>query len=287
MDPPDRRLPRLRRLAWLCALLVLCITSLSAFIRLSRAGLDCTPWPQCHAQRALLDAQAVAALDTPAVGTARMVHRVTASAALLLVIAMLMLTLSQQPALWPQGRLVLVLLGLGLFLAILGRMAGDSRAALVTLGNLLGGFAMFAFSVRLAQASGPPRATLPVSRAWAFATFVLLLLQAGLGALVSAGHLITRCGEAALCEWHRMAGVALAAVLLALAWRARRAGRPIAATVIAGLAIVQAVLGPLLVASASPLAIALAHNLVAALLLAAVLGLVAHRSSPAAAQART
>ena len=50
MNQSEGRMTRLRRLAWLCAVLVLAITSLSAFIRLSRAGLGCTPWPQCYTQ---------------------------------------------------------------------------------------------------------------------------------------------------------------------------------------------------------------------------------------------
>jgi cytochrome c oxidase assembly protein subunit 15 len=44
MTPIQRRVSRLRKMAWLCAALVLAITSLSAFIRLSRAGLGCEPW---------------------------------------------------------------------------------------------------------------------------------------------------------------------------------------------------------------------------------------------------
>ena len=33
-----------------CAALVLAVTSLSAFIRLSKAGLSCADWPRCYAQ---------------------------------------------------------------------------------------------------------------------------------------------------------------------------------------------------------------------------------------------
>ena len=49
-----------------------------------------------------------------------------------------------------EARLALGLLGLVLFLALLGVLAWPSRLPAVTLGNLLAGFAMCALSVRLA-----------------------------------------------------------------------------------------------------------------------------------------
>ena len=76
-----------RRLALLLTVLVLVITSLSAYIRLSRAGLSCAEWPQCYGER-LRQAQqglAVTAGDSDAVAAARFAHRVVASAALLLI----------------------------------------------------------------------------------------------------------------------------------------------------------------------------------------------------------
>lgn len=48
MDITQRRRDFLHRLALWSAALVLAITSLSAFIRLSQAGLGCEPWPQCY-----------------------------------------------------------------------------------------------------------------------------------------------------------------------------------------------------------------------------------------------
>ena len=48
-DSPRARL-WLRRLAWLCAAMVLAITCLSAFVRLVNTGVGCTPWPGCYGQ---------------------------------------------------------------------------------------------------------------------------------------------------------------------------------------------------------------------------------------------
>ena len=148
MSRPDSRIPTLRKLAWACAALVLAITSLSAFIRLSRAGLGCEPWPQCYAHSLQASGQPVAAPAGP-VAAARIAHRVVAVVALLLVIALVMTTLSTAPVLWREGRIALGLLALALFLAILGRWTTDARVPAVMLGNLLAGFALFALSCRL------------------------------------------------------------------------------------------------------------------------------------------
>ena len=102
MDDSGRRGRLLRRMALLCLLLVLVITSLSAFIRLSKAGLGCADWPACYG-RALRQHQqgvAVAAEEQAATAAARLAHRVVASAALLLVIVMAMTALSSQPRHW-------------------------------------------------------------------------------------------------------------------------------------------------------------------------------------------
>jgi cytochrome c oxidase assembly protein subunit 15 len=274
MATPDPRLPQLRKLAWALAVLVLAITSLSAFIRLSRAGLGCEPWPQCYAQRAAMTPQALDALDTQAVTSARLAHRVVATVALLLVILLLVKSLGQQPALRRQGRLVLALLALALFLAVLGRMAGPSRAALVGVGNLLAGLAMFALSLRLVQATGAAASPAAVPRAWTLAALALLLLQIALGGLVSVTQLSARCGDAALCQWHRGTALAVLAALVPLGVAALRRGARVSGGAVVLLALVQAGLGLLMLSlPATPLALGLAHNVLAALLLASLLAL--------------
>ncbi len=275
MRTPDPRLALLRKLAWSLAVLVLAITSLSAFIRLSRAGLGCEPWPQCYAQRAAMTPEALDTLDAPAVTGARVAHRVVASVALLLVIFMLVKAFSQQPVLRRQGRLVLGLLALALFLAVLGRMAGPSRAAFVGVGNLLAGLAMFALSVRLVQASaGAPSSAATPTRAWTLAALVLLLLQIAMGGLVSVTQLSDRCGDAALCQWHRGTALAVLALLVPLGVLAMRRGARILGGALVLLAVVQAAMGLVMLwVPAVPLALALAHNVIAALLLAGLLAM--------------
>ena len=68
----------LRRLAWVCAALVLAIILLSATLRLAKSGIGCAPWPQCYGA-----AQAGAVAQAPdALAPVRAAHRVLAVAAL-------------------------------------------------------------------------------------------------------------------------------------------------------------------------------------------------------------
>ena len=74
---------------------------------------------------------------------------------------------------------------------------------------------------------------------------------------------------------HRAGSLLVVAVLLPLALLAWRCGRRSSAGLILALLGVQAALGVALVADGLPLWIALAHNMVAALMLAVLLGLTA------------
>lgn len=305
-----KRLALLHRMAWICAVFVLVITSLSAFLRLSKAGLGCEPWPQCYGQelRAQQQGAEPAQADT-ATAAARLAHRVIASTALLLILVMVMTALASRPALWPEGRMTLWLLFLALFLAVLGRWTSDARLPAVTLGNLLGGFAMFAVSVRLALTTAAPSSTTsPAPRRlapWAWLGAAVLMAQVALGGMVSAGQAGLSCPELGGCDvsagtwqalnpWvepqtdaaqphhpagalvhvlHRAGSLLVVAVLLPLALLAWRSGRRSSAGLILALLGVQAALGVALVAGGLPLSMALAHNMVAALLLAVLLGL--------------
>src|SRR5512133_1872511 len=76
----DRRMASLRKVAFACAALVLAITTLSAFIRLSAGGLGCEPWPRCYVEAAQATQPGNAAPATAAVAAARIAHRITAVA---------------------------------------------------------------------------------------------------------------------------------------------------------------------------------------------------------------
>jgi len=194
---------------------------------------------------------------------------------------------------------------------VLGRWTSDARLPAVTLGNLLGGFAMFAVSVRLAlTTAAPSSAARPAPRRlapWAWLGAAVLMAQVVLGGMVSAGQAGLSCPELGGCDvsagtwqalnpWvepqtdaaqphhpagalvhvlHRAGSLLVVAVLLPLALLAWRSGRRTSAGLILALLGVQAALGVALVAGGLPLSMALAHNMVAALLLAVLLGLTA------------
>ena len=295
----------LRALAFACAALVIAITTLSAYIRLSRTGLGCEPWPQCYAAQALR----TASMDTGAIGAARIAHRVSASAVLVVIIAALMIALARNPSMRRQGRWVLWLLGLAAFLAAFGRATADSLLPAVTLGNLLAGLVMFAVAcafVRSTRQPGPADLAghrgLSVSRplsSWAWLAAALLLLQIALGGLVSSAHAGMSCPALAACpmeggSWslfnpfhaaaepaqplnpagsllhmaHRIGGLVVSLVLVALGLAAWRGGRRRAGVLLVVLPLIQIGAGVLLVSAGLPLALALAHNVIAAMLLA-------------------
>ena len=191
----------LRKVALACAVLVLTITSLSAFLRLSASGLGCEPWPQCYGQSLRDRQQGVVAPATGIVTAARISHRIAAVAALLLIIVMVMNTWSKAPVLRREGTMVLGLLFLALFLAILGRWTANAKVPAVVLGNLVGGFSMFALSCRLVESLSPGHvAPGAAASRWAWAGIALLVMQVALGGMVNATYAGLSCPELIRCD---------------------------------------------------------------------------------------
>lgn len=288
-DPHRPSFEWLQRLAWLCAALVLVITCLSAYIRLSnKAPRDCPPsqLPQCHAS-AQPPAQVEPHAPAPALSLARMAHRGIASSTLLLVLALSVM--AWRGRLKAQTRMALGLVGLALFLAALGRWTGPSPSAIVMLGNVLGGFLMFALSVCLADslrqplaalapsshATRPQRAPEPSAKfplAW-IAVGVWVLVQTALGVLSA---------EVNFPVLHRVSGLMLALILMVLSWLAWRQSsrQPTLRHPMPGLILVWVLMwvlpwvsivsGLTAIALKQPVAWVLLHNFSAALLLSAI-----------------
>ncbi len=311
----ERRYTLLKRLATLCVVLVLAIASLSAFIRLTNAGLGCADWPQCYGAKLRQAQQGLEtkAADSPVVVTVRMMHRVTAVAALILILAMLLVCFAEQPLLRREGRTAMALLALALFLAVLGRWSSGVRLPAVAIGNLLAGFALLALSWRLRQQVVERGASVPSEggslRVWAGLGLAVLLCQIALGGLVSAAYAglsctgFPDCGASspqwwssleALNPWHepqflaqttanpagaaphmvhRIGALALLLVLLPLGLSAFSSGRRRVAIVLFSLLFSETVLGVLMVTSGLPLWAELGHNLGAGLLLVVVVSL--------------
>lgn len=307
-----RRFAVLKRLATICAVLVLVITTVSAYIRLSGAGLGCADWPACYGRAASAEEQA--ARDTaPALIAARLLHRAAAMAALILVVTLLFICFGARPVMVREGAIGLALLALAVFLAVLGRWTSGSRLPAIALGNLLAGFAMLALSWRLRLLTSMP---LPVPRAgktlrvWVWAGIIVLVVQIALGGLVSAGFAALSCKTlpgcnggwwpasaslAAFDPWrqpplvidpsssagaavhmaHRIAAI-VAVIVLGVAGVMgclRGARLRLAGGALLALLAAQVALGMSAVAASLPLSVVVAHNMMAALLLLAAVTL--------------
>ncbi len=287
-------------MAWLCAALVLSITTLSAYLRLTQAGLGCADWPACYGQRLREDPR-IAVDFAPATAVARFAHRIAASTTGALVIMMTILCLATRPVLWREGRIALALLACAIFLAVLGRWTAGARVPAVAIGNVLAGFAMLALAWRLARSTGAPPADASTGRAYGGAAVaVLVVLQIALGVQVSASLSGLGCPDLLHCDlaatslrdldpWrepvlassaavvpaslanvlHR--GVTVIVLVAVLAWAAAawRRGQRTAAALLGALLVAQIALGVILVVGRLPLAAAIGHNVIAGLLLAA------------------
>jgi heme A synthase len=265
----DRRLLTLRRLALACLLLMLVVTSASAWLRLAQPRPACVDWPGCRsADRPAAPAVAPALLGAPRVlALVRATHRGAATAVLLLVLAMVVLTLARPPRRRVAGRLALALLVLALGLSALGIVTPGSSAAGVLLGNLLGGLLMLALSWRLVVHMHDGPGSSPALARWALLGTGLWALQAGLGALSGSG----RFDVAPVAHL----SLALLAVPCALGvgWVVRRQGRRREGVALLWVAGLQFVLGVTAASVAAAPALVLLHNVFAALGLALLMSL--------------
>ncbi|MBK7145871.1 MAG: COX15/CtaA family protein [Xanthomonadales bacterium] len=285
-----------RRLALLSFVLVLVVTTLSAYMRLSAAGLGCADWPNCYGASLRADAEPVVA--QAGVLLARMLHRLAAVTVLVLALTMAAASFLAKPRLRREGWMALGLIVLALGLAVLGRFTPGAKLPAVAIGNVLGGFAMLLLSWRIHQGAGPAARWSPA----ALALMLLLLAQIALGVLVSAGYSglsctgFPGCGQEfdaslALLDptrvpvfdptppihprgafshlLHRVLGLAVALTALFVAIGSWRRGLRTPAMILVALLTLQIALGLILVFAALPLLPAVAHNLLAALMLAA------------------
>jgi cytochrome c oxidase assembly protein subunit 15 len=242
------------------------------------------------------------------VALARLAHRAVASLALVLVIMMVMTTLTAKPVRRGDAVRTVGLLVLALFLAGLGLRTGASRLPAVALGNLLGGFAMLAIAWRLAAGELGPADSSPsrALRRCVAAALTVLFIQVVLGGLVSTSFADLSCAGFDDCArttaqqgwpwpllnpWrepvfavtstlpvnpggalaqllHRLGALAVLATMLPTAWLAWRRGHAQSAAALALLLALQVAAGLWLLTPTLPLAAALIHNLIAALMVA-------------------
>jgi len=292
----------MRGLVLAALLLVLVITTTSAYIRLSQAGFGCADWPACYGRTVPTPAAGQLIPEPSALFWARALHRLAASSAgiVLLLIVFLGWNALQGVAARIAAIATVVLAG---FLAWLG-MLTPSKLPAVTLGNLLGGMAMVALLWWLHRRSrGESGRTL---HRFALAA---LGLQIALGGMIGARHAVLSCVTLPACaggwwpdsvDWrlfnpfialaesdmgsaarealimaHRYGAVLVATILCVLGVKTVRRGARAAAKgwLLLGMLGLQLLLGAGMVLANFPLPLALLHNLCAALLLGATVGL--------------
>jgi len=187
------------------------LVSLSAYLRLSHSGIGCADWPSCYGrigepqaitqpissenayQRILAEASQPLAWATP-------LHRLIASALGVLILCLLTLAFVRK-----KNRLLsLVLLGITVFLALLGLKSGGLHSPAVVMGNLSGGFLMLGLLgwMLLNDSRREPRSEhgQAVSSPLLFAAVLLLVLQILMGGLTSANFAAMSCQSLPSCH---------------------------------------------------------------------------------------
>ncbi|MCX7141761.1 MAG: COX15/CtaA family protein [Proteobacteria bacterium] len=293
----------MRGLVLAALLLVLAITTTSAYIRLSQAGLGCADWPACYGHNVQTPEAGQLFPERAALFWARTLHRLAASSAGLLLILIVFFGRAGLPG--AGARLAAgAALGLAGFLAGLGFVTPSNLPA-VTLGNLLGGMCMAALLWWLHQRD---RGTGAGRTLHGFA-LAALVLQIALGGMIGARHAAVSCVTLPACaggwwpdsvDWrlfnpffamaesdmgsaarealimsHRYGAILVAVIICMLGVKAVRRGARVAARgwLLLGLLGLQLLLGAGMVLANLPLPLALLHNLCAALLLCASVGL--------------
>ena len=296
----------MRWLVFAALLLVLLLTTTSAYIRLSQAGLGCADWPACYGRAVRLPeaGQLLPGGQAP-MFWAHALHRLTASS--VGVLLLLIVILGRQELQRTGARLtawtVLALAGL---LAVLGLVTPSGLPA-VTLGNLLGGMSMAALLWWLHQRGrGEPASA---GRMLVWLALAALALQFALGGMIGARHAALACVTLPGCgggwwpeptDWrlfnpffglpaanrasaalaplvmaHRYGALLVAVILCVLgAGAVRRGGRAAdLGWALLGMLGLQLLLGAVMVLANFRLPLALMHNLGAALLLGVTISL--------------
>lgn len=223
----------MRALTGLSLLLVILLVSLSAYLRLAHSGIGCDGWPDCYGrigapevsapldsapEKMASDAYArITAESQQAMAWATPLHRAVASVLGLCVLFLTMLAVSRK-----QFRLVsLALLGLTVWLAMLGLRSGSLHDPAVVMGNLSGGFAMlgllgwlwFSLNAKPAPRFDAHRTTTPLSRGLIIAALLALCAQILLGGFTSANFAANSCGTQLACQGSWWPGSGLAEAL--------------------------------------------------------------------------
>ena len=305
------RLPMYRKLVLFTCLLAFCAVVLSAYARLSDAGLGCANWPACYEENALKERQPLQA-DAPRGHTSWQwkLHSQVVQLLGMLAIAVCGLAWKKRKASRQSPLLPTLLVGLMVFMAVFGIFAFAylPRPVIVSV-HLVGGVAMLILLawIALRQLAQPAAVDSGAAQKWrglAWLGIALLLVQIMLGGWVSSNFAALACTGFPLCQgallppmdfsysldhsglplsaerltaihWMHRAGALLTVAYLGwLAFRimAVQGLRNIGKAVL-GLIMLQFALGIANVLLGLPLLVAVLHNAVAMLLLVALVAL--------------
>jgi len=191
-----------------CLVLVIVLVSLSAYLRLTHSGIGCEDWPQCYGRigdfttsdttdPAQTSYQDLVDQASQPLAWATPLHRLIASTLGLLIIFLNIAAVRNKRA-----RIVcLSLLGLTVYLAILGIRSGSLYDPAVIMGNLSGGFLMLGLLGWLSFTQDPiPNNPIIKSqsdnrllKSWTVFALLVVSLQILVGGLTSANFAATAC----------------------------------------------------------------------------------------------
>lgn len=181
------------RLVLFTLILMVVVVFLSAYMRLTAAGLGCTEWPSCYGDT-------LAGLAPHRPEWINTTHRIAASIMGLTILGIATLAWQRRRTAPGDFPLALGLLGLTTFLAVLGKWTHNPHLPAVALGNLLGGLGMLALLWRLHLGYAPPSAIPSRLRGWVLLGLALLVAQITLGGMVSANFAATSCATLPGCN---------------------------------------------------------------------------------------
>lgn len=296
------------KLALVTCILAFCAVVLSAYARLSDAGLGCANWPTCYEENALKERQ------PPQAGAPRghtswqwKLHSQVVQLLGILAIAVCGLAWKKRKELRQSPLLPTLLVGLMVFMAVFGIWAfSHLPRPVIVLVHLAGGIAMLMLLtwITLRQMAPPADLNPATAQKWrglAWVGIVLTLAEIMLGGWVSSNFAALACSEFPLCQgallppmdfsysldqsgtplsaerltainWMHRAGALLTIVYLGwLSFGVMRVkGLRSIGLAILGLIVLQPALGAANVLLALPLLVAVLHNAVAMLLLVAL-----------------
>jgi cytochrome c oxidase assembly protein subunit 15 len=183
----------LRLLASAGVALMLAVIVSSAYLRSSQAGLACSDWPACYGRTG-------APIATTTRDIARFVHRVAAGGVGMVLVAALLIGVTQRPLLARQCAIVGAAFAIALALAVLGSRSapeGGVPSVALVLANLGFGFALLALTWWLRISTQPRDRTPERPPSWlrlaAALALGLAIGEIALGALTSAKFAALAC----------------------------------------------------------------------------------------------